>query len=216
MTGFALLSGDYGLPCFYSQIVAPILDCKDHTHQNYHYHFDVMQECCTALAKKLDNDSKIQKGKGKAKNIIGEGPADATFFTQMPKKYRHLMCEFYGVPDDSSDPGDVKNQGPHCLYTPYHQMSLSANTKGLILKGPPVGDYCYTPSTPASLTLIREQQYQDFCKKQILIAENLHDHNVLAIWDKLWRLILQDLPHLDPPRKCCVLCVHGNPKAQWA
>jgi hypothetical protein len=60
MTGFALLSGDYGLPRFYSQIVAPILDCEDHTHQNYHYHFDVMQECCTALAKKLDNNSKVR------------------------------------------------------------------------------------------------------------------------------------------------------------
>jgi hypothetical protein len=60
MIGSALLSGEYGLPRFYSKIVAPILDHEDHTHQNYGYHFLVMQECCIALAKKLDNDSKVR------------------------------------------------------------------------------------------------------------------------------------------------------------
>jgi hypothetical protein len=59
-----------------------------------------------------------------------------------------------------------------------------------------------------------EQRYQDFCKKQILIAENLHDRDVLAIWDKLWRLILRDLPHPDPPRKVSNQAIDGLPMGQ--
>lgn len=59
MDSALLRSGEYGLPRFYSTIVAPVLDTEDNSHANYSYHFDILQACCIALTKKLDNDSKV-------------------------------------------------------------------------------------------------------------------------------------------------------------
>jgi hypothetical protein len=54
-----LLSGEYGLPCFYDTIVALILDQEDRSSEHYDGHIEILQACCNALAMKMRNFLKV-------------------------------------------------------------------------------------------------------------------------------------------------------------
>ena len=54
-----LCSGEYGLPRFYDTIVAPVLDQEDRSSEHYDGHIEVLRACCTVLAMKMRNFSKV-------------------------------------------------------------------------------------------------------------------------------------------------------------